>query len=210
MGLALASALVVLIASGVALNRLGSDDTSRRHSQAAPPAVAPESAAEAGSTAPAAEVAAPAGTTAAAGGARPSTSAPVPPPAPATTGLRRVGGGSASPAAAVAGAPSATPEESGSVGSPMKGSADDGSPGQEAPPEPAGDPNTPALVAASASVGEGANGAVIGAGLGDNPDADVTVGTTHLVGDAPPSDGTAVGLGGRFFQPPPTVPVIPG
>ncbi len=53
------------------------------------------------------------------------------------------------------------------------------------------------------SVGQGANGAVVGAGMGDSPEADVTVGTNHVVGDAPPSDGTAVEFGGRFFQPPP-------
>jgi hypothetical protein len=65
-------------------------------------------------------------------------------------------------------------------------------------------------VAASVSAGQGANGGVVGVGFGDGPQANVTVGTTRVVGDAPPSDGTAVGLGGRFVHPPPSLPVLPG
>jgi hypothetical protein len=59
-------------------------------------------------------------------------------------------------------------------------------------------------------VGEGGGGAVAGVGLGEKPEADVTVGTNPLVGDAPPSQGTGVDLGGRFLHPPPTVPILPG
>ena len=51
---------------------------------------------------------------------------------------------------------------------------------------------------------------MVGAGFGDSPDADVTVGTTTIVGDAPTSHGTAIGLGSRFLHPPPTLPVLPG
>jgi hypothetical protein len=65
-------------------------------------------------------------------------------------------------------------------------------------------------VTGSVSAGQGANGAVVGVGVGDRPETDVTVGTTHVIGDAPPAHGTGVGLGGRFFNPPPTVPVPPG
>jgi hypothetical protein len=65
-------------------------------------------------------------------------------------------------------------------------------------------------VAVSVSAGQGATGGVVGVGLDDSPDADVTVGTTQVVGDAPPSHGTAIGLGGRFLHPPPTIPLLPG
>jgi hypothetical protein len=65
-------------------------------------------------------------------------------------------------------------------------------------------------VTASASAGEGAGGAVVGLGVGGQPEADVTVGTTPVLGDAPPSSGTGIGLGGSLLQPPPTVPILPG
>ena len=65
-------------------------------------------------------------------------------------------------------------------------------------------------MAVSISAGQGANGGVVGVGLDGTPDADVTVGTTHVIGNAPPSQGTGIGIGGRLFQPPPTVPVLPG
>jgi hypothetical protein len=43
-----------------------------------------------------------------------------------------------------------------------------------------------------------------------SPELDVTVGTTQLVGDHPPPEGTGVMFGGRFLQPPPTIPLLPG
>jgi hypothetical protein len=85
-----------------------------------------------------------------------------------------------------------------------------GSGGNEAPPDAHGDPESSALAAASLSVGEGASGAVVGAGLGEKPEADVTVGSNPVVGDAPPSQGTGIGLGGRLLNPPPTIPILPG
>ena len=65
-------------------------------------------------------------------------------------------------------------------------------------------------MAVSISAGQGATGGVVGAGVNSGPDADVTVGTTRVIGDAPPSQGTGVGIGGRLLHPPPTVPVLPG
>jgi hypothetical protein len=66
------------------------------------------------------------------------------------------------------------------------------------------------LLAVSVSVGQGATGGVVGVGLDGSPDVDVTVGTTPLVGNAPPSQGTGVGIGGRLLQPPSALPVLPG
>jgi hypothetical protein len=62
----------------------------------------------------------------------------------------------------------------------------------------------------SVSAGQGANGGVVGVGLDGSPDADVTVGTTQVIGDAPPSHGTGISLGGSFLHPPPSLPVPPG
>jgi hypothetical protein len=67
------------------------------------------------------------------------------------------------------------------------------------------------LVGASVSAGKGDSGGVIGAALdSSSPEADVTVGTNPVVGDHPPSQGTGVALHGRFFHPPPSIPVLPG
>jgi len=60
------------------------------------------------------------------------------------------------------------------------------------------------------SAGQGATGGVVGVSLDDSPDADVTVGTTPVIGDAPPSQGTGIAFGGRLFHPPSAVPVLPG
>jgi RNA polymerase sigma factor (sigma-70 family) len=70
-------------------------------------------------------------------------------------------------------------------------------PPQEPPPPPPA-PEPPPAAAAKASVGQGDTGAVFAMSVpndpADNPqpDVDVTVGSTPLVGDAPPSDGTGV------------------
>jgi hypothetical protein len=66
-------------------------------------------------------------------------------------------------------------------------------------------------VAASVSVGEGAQGGVVAlASDGGSLDAGVTVGTNQLVGNHPPSQGTGVTFGGRFLQPPPFLPGFSG
>ena len=67
------------------------------------------------------------------------------------------------------------------------------------------------LIGASVSAGRGESGGVVGAGVdGGSPDVDVTVGTNPVVGNHPPSRGTGIGLSGRFFHPPPSIPVLPG
>jgi hypothetical protein len=68
----------------------------------------------------------------------------------------------------------------------------------------------PNAAAASVSLGQGEGGAVVGLGLGDSADADVTIGSHQVIGDAPPSQGTGVALGGHLLQPPPTIPILPG
>jgi hypothetical protein len=85
-----------------------------------------------------------------------------------------------------------------------------GSGGQETP-DPQDGPDSTSLAAASASVGEGDGGAVAGVGRGGaQPEGDLTLGSNPLVGDAPPSQGTGIGFGGSFLNPPPTVPILPG
>jgi hypothetical protein len=83
--------------------------------------------------------------------------------------------------------------------------------GQEPPPSPSQVPpeDTP-LAAAHVSAGEGAQGAVVGADLGDGQPAelDVTIGTNQLVGDHPPAEGTGVDLGGRLLGSASSPPVL--
>ncbi len=67
------------------------------------------------------------------------------------------------------------------------------------------------MLAASASVGQGAQGGVVGVALnGGGPDLDLTVGTDQVVGNHPPSQGTGVTFGGSFFNPPSSGPALPG
>ncbi|HEV7864220.1 MAG TPA: hypothetical protein VGR20_16040, partial [Acidimicrobiia bacterium] len=84
--------------------------------------------------------------------------------------------------------------------------------GQASPPAPSQQPpEQQALVTASVSVGEGANGGVLGLGAdGTGPDIDVTVGSNQVIGNHPPSQGTGIMLGGRLFYPPPAIPAPPG
>jgi RNA polymerase sigma factor (sigma-70 family) len=68
----------------------------------------------------------------------------------------------------------------------------------EPPPAPPPAPEPPPAAAAEASVGEGDAGAVFAMSVPNDPeenpepDVDVTVGSTPLIGDAPPSAGTNV------------------
>jgi hypothetical protein len=69
------------------------------------------------------------------------------------------------------------------------------------------------LIGVSVLAGQGAVGGVVGAGVdntGPGPDAAVTVGTSPVVGNHPPSSGTGISFNGRFFHPPPSLPVLPG
>ncbi|HEV8623886.1 MAG TPA: sigma-70 family RNA polymerase sigma factor [Acidimicrobiia bacterium] len=71
-------------------------------------------------------------------------------------------------------------------------------PPEAPPPPPPPAPEPPPAAAAKASVGQGDTGAVFAMSVPNDPaqnpqpDVDVTVGSTPLVGDAPPSDGTGV------------------
>lgn len=66
-------------------------------------------------------------------------------------------------------------------------------------------------MAFSVSAGEGAQGGVVGVAItGTTPEAEVTLGTSPVIGDHPPSDGTGVDFGGRFLQHPPPGPAFLG
>jgi len=211
-GLAAASALVVLIASGVALSRIGghgsgggsgttsSTGTTSASGPASGSAGASAAGSGAGQPAGPAESAAPApgGT---AGAANAGT---------ANAGVAKSGAAAGRPAAArgTAAGPAQSPPGSGPGAG---GSAGSGGSGGNAPPKPqGGEPAPTPLLAVSISAGQGATGGVVGVSLDGTPDVDVTVGTTPLVGNAPPSQGTGVGIGGRLFQPPPTAAALPG
>jgi hypothetical protein len=74
---------------------------------------------------------------------------------------------------------------------------------QGTPPPP---PPPPPLAQAKASVGSGATGLALGAGLQPNnpqPDLDLTLGTTPVIGDAPPAEGTNASVGGSLVPQPP-------
>jgi hypothetical protein len=229
-GLAVASALVVLLASGVAIFRMGDNDerpsvtaTGRAPSGSAPAGAGGTRrgpATDASRTSAGAEAAGTAGAEAAGAADALATDQAVEPPL-GTTGQ----GTSSTPAAATDAASPSGDGTSGSApssgdsqgtGSPAGGtgggSPDGGQGGPEAPPQPSQDrPEDKALVAASASAGHGAEGGVVALAItGTTPEADVTVGTSQVIGDHPPAQGTGVNFGGRLLQPPPTVASFPG
>ncbi len=96
----------------------------------------------------------------------------------------------ASPAPEPAPAPAPAPEPAPEPPAPT--------PPPQEPPAPPPAPEPPPAAAAKASLGEGDTGAVFAMSVPNDPqenpqpDVDVTVGSTPLVGDAPPSDGTDV------------------
>ncbi|HEV7864185.1 MAG TPA: sigma-70 family RNA polymerase sigma factor [Acidimicrobiia bacterium] len=71
-------------------------------------------------------------------------------------------------------------------------------PPEQPPPSPPPAPAPPSAAAARASAGQGDTGAVVAMSVPNDPaanpqpDVDLTVGQTPLVGDAPPSEGTGV------------------
>jgi hypothetical protein len=231
--LALASALIVLLASGVAISRIGDRDDENDLATTGPVATSPPTGAPSGpapsESGPGSTAAGEPGSAAVTGPAAEQAAGAPGAPAAATGGVKRSATAGAGDSGASA--PSAVPHPDGAAGSESPGSGPsegsgtpDGSTapgpggggssggGQESPPAPSQQPpEQTALITASVSVGEGAEGGVVGVGLDDAaPEVDVTVGTTPLVGDHPPSEGTGVMLGGRFLQPPPTLPVPPG
>lgn len=239
-GLALASALIVLLASGVAISRLGDDDrgvstsaSGATSSTAGLGSGAVDSGPATGAASGAAGGAA-AGTEQAAGAADalataagPTTRSDRPDrstPQGKSASSDRAGSDTASDSPPRTASAESGPAGSGntageSAGSSTGGSQPGGPGGQGGPeaqpqpqPQPSQDrPEQKPLLAASASVGQGAQGGVVGVTLdGGSPELDVTVGTDQVVGNHPPSQGTGVNLGGRFLNPPPTVPLPPG
>ena len=101
------------------------------------------------------------------------------------------GSGSSSPAATGGGSPNQPAPSAGP-------SADPSSPPQAPEPSP--------LLGAGATVGEGVNGAAAHVALphaatSDNPqpDVDITIGRTQVIGDAPPSNGTSFEVSGSLL-----------
>jgi hypothetical protein len=214
MGLALASAFVVLLSSGIAISRISDGDES-------PVATGPSSTS---STLPGLGQPGPATSSGPATGA--DTGGVAEQPAAVSgedgseesavvhgakrSGRKAAGGASTSGSSAAAAGP-ATGSGSGSAAGPGasgEGAAPGG--GGDEPPAPNQlPPDKTPLATAHVSAGEGAQGAVVGIDLAnDEPaEADVTIGTNQLVGDHPPSDGTGVDFGGRLLiQPPSSVP----
>jgi hypothetical protein len=215
LGLAAASALVVLVASVVAVNRIVSDDgpdRARPQVAAAPLDQGSGSVSTPNSTVTADAESAVASPDRALASASTTSSG-------TTRKAVRARGGSPSPATGPSASddpsadPSAGPASTGTTsGQPAADSpsGSGGPPAGEQPPSGEKGPDNAPLVAASVSAGQGDQGGVVGLGFSERPDADVTVGTTQVVGDAPPSSGTGVGLGGGIFDPPPTIPILPG
>jgi hypothetical protein len=215
--LAVTSALLVLLASGVAISRLGDDSPVRRVAAApgtpAPTVTEPGSALGGGSASgPAASTSAE--TAATANPAKPGGSGQGNGPTATPSGTAKTA--SAARSGSAPGEDSAGSDARyGSAGAnPGPAARDPGQAGggEAAPPKPTQQPpEEMSLVGASVSAGSGDMCGVIGAALDStSPEADVTVGTNPVVGDHPPSQGTGVALHGRFFHPPPSIPVLPG
>lgn len=219
-GLALASAFVVLLASGVAISRISDEDGE------SPVATGPSSTSSSvpGPGQPGSSVgsgpAATAGTGGVADQAPPASDQLATDESAVDHGVTRtarkaagnpggVGSGSSAGTGASTGSGSGSSTgSSGSGGGSSDGGTQDG--GQDSPPAPSQE-KVP-LATAAVSAGEGAQGAVVGVGLGNGEpaEADVTVGTNPVVGDHPPSEGTGISLGGRLLQTPPGLPGLPG
>ena len=128
------------------------------------------------------------------------TPPPVPAPAPRVPAVR-----TPAPAPTPAGAPSRQPSP---PPKPVESAAPVPSQPGPRPEQPAPAPPPPApepLIFAAASVGQGAQGAVVGAAIpSDNsqPKLDVTLGKQPLIGNAPPSGGTSLQFGGSLMPGP--------
>ncbi len=181
-------ALVMLVSGAVAVERFGA---SGRPGKGFDPLAIPKAPAGQPVTEAPVELAAPA--------------APAPAPAPAATPARR-------PAPARAPIPARDVTEVAAPGvpppsqapAPQPEPAPAPAPVPTPPPPPA--PERPPALAASASFGEGANGAVLAMAVPERvspgnpqPDVDLTVGTTPVLGDAPPSKGNDVSVGGSLL-----------
>ena len=192
--MALVVALLLAISGGVAIQRFGPDgrigktfDPVALPKQPTAPATPPAVPAPTEEALPA-PVTAPAPATAPS--SRRAATAPVevaapvlsPEPAPAPTQAASPAPEAAPPAEPAPAPPSAAP------------------PPAQPPVPPAPAPEPPPAAATRASVGEGEQSAVFAFAVPNDPaedpqpDVDVTVGSTQIVGDAPPSEGTGVDI----------------
>lgn len=87
---------------------------------------------------------------------------------------------------------------------------------EESPAPPSPSPSAPPpMVSAGASLDPGTSAdAVVNVAITPQPDTDVTIGSTQIVGDADPAEGTSASIGGTlvpesvtFDAPSPTLPV---
>lgn len=216
LGLALASAFVVLLASSVAITRIWDRE------EESPVAIGPSSTS---TTLPGLGQPGPATSSGPASGA--DTGGVAEQPAASSreagseesavvqgvnrSGRKAKGGASISDSSAAAAGPSAGSgsESAAGAGAPAGGEAEPSGPGPEPPsPSQMPPPDQTPLVTAHVSAGEGAQGAVVGFDLGDGQPAevDVTIGTNQLIGDHPPAEGTGVDLGGRLLVSPSSAP----
>ena len=211
-GLALTSAFIVMLASGVAISRISDGDgespvaTGASSTTSSLPGPGQPGPATSSGPARGADTGGVAEQQAAASGQAGSEESAVV-HGVTRTGRKATGGASTSDSsAAAAGAPAGPASGStGGSGAPSGGAAPGGG-GQEPPAPSQVPPEKTPLATAHVSAGEGAQGAVVGVDLAnDEPaEADVTVGTNQLVGDSPPSDGTGVDFGGRLLIHPPS------
>ncbi|HKY76192.1 MAG TPA: hypothetical protein VJS45_08640 [Acidimicrobiia bacterium] len=216
-GLALTSALIVLLAGGVAISRISDGDgespvaTGGSSTSSSVPGLGQPGPATSSGSAIGADTGGVAEQPAAASGEADSGESAV------VHGVNRSGrkatGGAptSDSSAAAAGAPTGSDSGSGSAAGP--GASGDGvteggggGGGQEPPAPNQLPPDKTPLATAHVSAGEGEQGAVVGVDLANDElaEADVTVGTNQLVGDHPPSDGTGVDFGGRLLIYPPS------
>jgi hypothetical protein len=216
-GLALASAFVVLLSSGIAISRISGENdespvaTGLSSTSSTLPGLGQPGPATSSGPASGADTGGVAEQPAAASGEAGSEESAVV-HGVKRSGRKAAGGASSTSGSSAAAAGAATGSGSGSAAGPGasgEGAAPGG--GGEEPPAPNQlPPDKTPLATAHLSAGEGAQGAVVGIDLAnDEPaEADVTIGTNQLVGDHPPSDGTGVDFGGRLFiHPPSSVPV---
>ena len=192
--LALVVALLLAISGGVAIERFGPGSTvgktfdpvaiPKRPTPATPPAASAP--ADLAAPAPPVEPPAPLPTRP---GRRTEVAAPALAPQPERTSAASP---APEPAPAPAPAPGPTPAEPPAPEPPAP------EPPAPEPPAPAPAPEPPPAAATRASAGEGETGAVFALSVPNDPqenpqpDVDMTVGSTPLVGDAPPSEGTDV------------------
>jgi RNA polymerase sigma factor (sigma-70 family) len=182
-------ALVMLVSGAVAVERFGGG----RPGKGFDPLAIPKAPAGQPVTEAPTELAAPAVPTSDAPAPAPAPRRrPAPAPAPVPAGDVTEVAAPALPSPSVAPAPAPEPEPSPPPPAPT-------------PPVPP-TPERPPALAAAASVGEGPNGAVVGVSVPERvspgnpqPDVDLTVGTTPLLGDAPPSKGNDVSVGGSLL-----------